>query len=77
LVLKEGTLLALIGGTIGLVGAYLVRRAMQITLFGVPAVDLSAFGAIFLLLLLAALVACLLPALRASRVEPLEALRNE
>jgi putative ABC transport system permease protein len=77
LVLKEGTLLAVIGGLIGLVGAYLVRRAMQITLFGVPAVDIRAFGAMFLLLLIAALVACLVPALRASRVEPLEALRSE
>jgi putative ABC transport system permease protein len=77
LVLKEGTTLALIGGLIGLIGAYLVRRAMQITLFGVPAVDVRAFGAMFLLLLVAALVACLVPALRASRVEPLEALRHD
>jgi putative ABC transport system permease protein len=77
LVLKEGTTLAAIGGLIGLIGAYLVRRAMQITLFGVPSVDVRAFGAMFLLLLIAALVACLVPALRASRVEPLEALRNE
>ena len=77
LVLKEGTTLALIGGLIGLIGAYLVRRAMQITLFDVPAVDVRAFGAMFLLLLVAALVACLVPALRASRVEPLEALRHD
>jgi putative ABC transport system permease protein len=77
LVLKEATTLALIGGLIGLIGAYLVRRAMQITLFGVPAVDVRAFGAMFLLLLVAALVACLVPALRASRVEPLEALRHD
>jgi predicted permease len=77
LVLKEGTTLALIGGLIGLIGAYLVRRAMQITLFGVPAVDVRAFGGMFLLLLVAALVACLVPALRASRVEPLEALRHD
>ena len=67
----------MIGGMIGLGGAYLVRRAMQITLFGVPAVDVRAFAAMFLLLLIAALVACLVPALRASRVEPLEALRYE
>ena len=77
LVLKEGTTLAVIGGLIGLIGAYLVRRAMQITLFGVPAVDVRAFGAMFLLLLVAALVACLVPALRASRIEPLEALRHD
>lgn len=77
MVLKEGTSLAVAGGLLGLVGAYLVRRAMQITLYGVPDVDLSAFGAMFLLLLIAAWVACLLPALRASRVEPLVALRHD
>lgn len=77
LVLKEGAVLAIIGGLIGLIGAYFVRRAMQITLFGVPTVDVRAFAALFLLLLIAALVACLLPALKASRIEPLEALRSE
>jgi putative ABC transport system permease protein len=77
LVLKEGASLAVIGGLIGLLGAYLVRRAMQITLFGVPAVDVRAFGAMFVLLLVAALAACLIPALRASRIEPLEALRHD
>ena len=50
---------------------------MQITLFGVPEVDVRAFGGMFLLLLVAALVACLVPALRASRIEPLEALRHD
>jgi len=77
LVLKEGTALAVIGGLIGLGGAYMVRRAMQITLFGVPGVDVRAFGAMFMLLLIAAWLACLVPALRASRVEPLEALRHD
>jgi putative ABC transport system permease protein len=77
LVLKEGTVLAFIGGLIGLGGAYLVGRAMQSTLYGVAALDVRAFGAVFLLLLLSAWLACLLPALRASRVEPLVALRHE
>src|SRR5205085_2830124 len=71
LVLKEGTALAVIGGLIGLGGAYLVGRAMQSTLYGVASVDLRAFGAVFFLLLISAWLACLLPALRASRVEPL------
>jgi len=77
MVLKEGTILAFIGAAIGLAGAYLVGRAMQSTLFGVEAFDIRAFGGIFILLLVVALVACLLPALRASRVEPMVALRDE
>jgi putative ABC transport system permease protein len=77
LVLKEGTILAVTGGLIGLLGAYLVGRAMQTTLYGVPALDVRAFGAVFLLLLGAAWVACLVPAWRASRIEPLDALRHE
>ena len=77
LVLKEGTTLAVIGALIGLGGAYLVGRAMQSTLFGVGAMDARAFGAVALLLIAAALLACLLPAWRASKVEPIVALRYD
>jgi putative ABC transport system permease protein len=76
-VLKEGTVLALIGGLFGLIGAFLVRRAMQITLFDVPAIDVRVFATIFFLLLIAAWLACLIPAWRASTVEPLQALRHD
>src|SRR5262249_39695768 len=75
LVLKEGTILALIGAAIGLGGAYLVGRAMQSTLYQVGALDVPAFGAVSFLLLVAALVASLVPAWRASRVDPMVALR--
>jgi putative ABC transport system permease protein len=77
LVMKEATALAVIGGLIGFIGAYLVGRAMQTTLYGVPALDVRAFVAVFVLLLISAWVACLIPAWRASRVEPLVALRHE
>ena len=75
LVLKEGTILAISGTLIGLGGAYLVGRAMRSTLYGVDALDVRAFTGVSLLLLAAALLACWFPAWRASRVEPLEALR--
>jgi putative ABC transport system permease protein len=76
-VIKEGTTLALLGGMLGLIGALLVRRAMQITLFDVPAIDVRVFATTFCLLLISAWMACLIPAWRASRVEPLQALRHD
>ena len=77
LVLKEGTIVAVAGALIGLGGAYLVGRAMQSTLYGVGAMDGFAVGATAVLLLVVALLACLIPALRASRVDPMTALRDE
>ncbi|HKY42941.1 MAG TPA: ABC transporter permease [Pyrinomonadaceae bacterium] len=77
LVMREGTIVAIIGAFIGLGGAYLVGRAMQSTLYGVGAMDKVAVGLTAALLLTVALVACLIPALRASRVEPMVALRDQ
>ncbi len=77
LVLREGTILAVVGTLIGLGGAYLVGRLMQSTLYQVGAMDVGAFGAMAVLLLIVALFACLFPAWRASRVEPMSALRSE
>jgi len=77
MILAEGAILACVGLVLGLVGAYLVGRAMQSTLYGVGALDLSAFSAVGGLLVLAALLASYLPARRASRVEPIRALRTE
>jgi putative ABC transport system permease protein len=75
MVLQEGTILALIGSVLGIAGAYAVGRLMQSTLYGVPAFDTWAFIAMVAVLLIAAILASFLPAWRASRVEPITALR--
>ena len=77
LVLREGVMLALFGLGLGLGGAYLVGRAMQATLYGVSALDVGVFSAVTVVLLAAALLACYFPARRASRVDPMVALREE
>ena len=77
LVLREGATLALFGLGLGLGGAYLVGRAMQSTLYGVSALDVRAITAVAVVLLAAALLACYVPARRASRVDPMTALRDE
>ncbi|QNI31274.1 ABC transporter permease [Alloacidobacterium dinghuense] len=77
LILKEGVILAFCGLGLGLVGAYFVGRAMRSTLYGVGAMDLSAFAVVGLVLLVAALLACYLPARRAASVEPMQLLRME
>jgi len=77
MVLREGAIVAVVGAFIGVGGAYLVGRAMQSTLYGVGAMDRFAIGGTAVLLLVVACLACLVPALRASRVEPVVALRDE
>jgi putative ABC transport system permease protein len=69
--------LAGIGLALGLVGAYFVGRAMQSTLFGVGKIDVSVFASVAFLLVVAAVIACLIPARRAASVEPMQALRAE
>jgi putative ABC transport system permease protein len=77
MILREGFVLAASGLVLGLIGAYFVGRAMRSTLFGVGTIDVSAFSAVGMVLLLSALVACYLPARRAAAVEPMKALRIE
>ena len=77
LVLKNGLSLVLVGAAIGLAGAYAITRVMSSLLFEVEPTDLATFAAVPFLLLLAALLACLIPARRATKVDPLVALRYE
>ena len=77
LVVREGLILASIGLTVGLVGGYFVGRGMQSTLYGIGKLDVSVFASVALLLLFAAVTACLVPARRAASVEPMQVLRAE
>jgi putative ABC transport system permease protein len=75
-ILREGATLATGGLVLGLVGAYALGRAMQAMLFGTGALSVPVVLAAGLVLLGAALVACYVPARRASSVDPLIALRQ-
>jgi predicted permease len=75
LVLKRAMLLAVIGIGIGIAGAVAVTRYMTTLLLGVKPVDAMTFIAVAVVLALVVLVACLVPARRAARIDPLEALR--
>jgi predicted permease len=75
LVLKQGMLLALIGASLGILVALPVARLASGLLYGVSATDPLTYAAITLLLMSVALLACYLPARRATRIDPLVALR--
>ena len=77
MVLGHGMKLTLIGVGIGLVLAFVLTRLMETMLFGVAPTDATTYGAISVLLVLVALLACYLPGRRATKVEPTISLRYE
>jgi putative ABC transport system permease protein len=75
LVLRRAIWLAVIGIGIGIAGAVAVTRYLTTLLFGVKPVDVITFAGVAIVLGAVVLVACLVPARRAAKIDPLEALR--
>jgi putative ABC transport system permease protein len=77
LVVRQGMELAATGIVAGLIGAAALTRLMASLLFGVRATDAATFGAVVVILAASAFLATVIPALRATRVDPIVALREE
>jgi len=77
LVVAKGVVLALIGVAVGLIAAFAVTRLLSTLLFEVTTTDAATFAGVSVGLFLVTLLACYLPARRATRVDPLKALRYE
>jgi putative ABC transport system permease protein len=77
MVLRQGLKLTALGLLIGLAAAYALTRYMRSLLFGVEATDPLTFSGVALLLIAVALAACWIPARRATKVDPMIALRSE
>lgn len=77
LVVRQGMMLALIGVIVGLAGALALTRVMSSLLFGVTERDPITFVAVAALLIVVAFISCFVPAHRATRIDPLIALRCE
>jgi putative ABC transport system permease protein len=77
LIIRNGLMLVIVGVAIGLAGAFALTRLMGTLLFGVTPTDGLTIGVVSAVLIGVALLACFIPARRATKVDPLEALRYE
>jgi putative ABC transport system permease protein len=77
MVLRQGVELTVMGSILGLIGAAALTRVMASLLFGVSTTDLTTFTAVPVILIATAMIASYIPALRATRVDPVVALRDE
>ena len=77
LIVTQGMTLAGIGIAIGLTAVYFTARSMQAMLFGITPFDLPTFLGVPIIIAVVTLAACLIPALRAARIDPLNALRQD
>src|SRR5262249_40775785 len=77
LILRQGATLAAMGAAVGLLMALGVTRALSKLLYGVGSTDPLTYAGVTLFLIVVALLACYLPARRATKVDPLQALRHD
>jgi putative ABC transport system permease protein len=77
LIMEQGAKLALAGVVVGLIGAFALTRVMASLLFGVSPTDLGTFSLVPLIVLVLILMGCYIPARRATKLDPVVALREE
>ncbi len=77
MIVRNSVVMVAIGGVIGLIAATLLARSMEGILFGVEPFDVPSFTLAAVALMIAGIVASLLPALRTTRVDPVVALRDQ